>query len=116
MRKKFFSFVDVGVCVPDVSPLCFFVKEREEKFLRSVAIFHFEPPCECARYSSKPERTFEAGESPATSRLAGGRAAEGTAILLPPFQILVQQANEGSSELPPIDEIVLSKFRCGRLR
>jgi hypothetical protein len=39
IRKKFFSLVVVGVCVPDAgSPLkCFFEKEREEKLRFSVA-------------------------------------------------------------------------------
>ena len=39
IRKKFFSLVVVGVCVPDAgSPLkCFFEKERDEKLRFSVA-------------------------------------------------------------------------------
>jgi hypothetical protein len=39
MRKKFFSLVEVGVCVPELSvALCFLEKERLEKLRLSVAI------------------------------------------------------------------------------
>lgn len=42
IRKKFFSLVEVGVCVPEASPFeCFFENDNEEKLRFSDAILQY---------------------------------------------------------------------------